>query len=55
METPAEYFTRIKAAQWQALKMLGHSASRIEELKRLNERSSTTAAPRASDSNGRPR
>lgn len=38
METPAEYFQRTEASQWQALKMLGHSHARVEELKEIHER-----------------
>jgi hypothetical protein len=47
METPAEYFDRTKASQWQALKMLGHSHARCEELRKIHERS-REGVPRSS-------
>lgn len=37
MVTPAEYFTKTKASQWQALKKLGHSPSRVDALKKIKQ------------------
>jgi hypothetical protein len=46
MESPAEYVERTKASQWQALKILGHSISRVEELRQIHEtRSSRRSEP----------
>jgi hypothetical protein len=46
METPAEYFNRTKASQWQALKMLGHPPARCEELRKIHERDQEAQARR---------
>lgn len=55
VETPAEFFNRTKASQWQALKMLGHSPSRVEELRKLNQRSEDAQDARSSTTNRRNR